>query len=122
MAASAECCAHCGKQGAEFKRCSRCKQACYCGAACQNADWKRHKKKCAPPVPLEDVAMNINAAAATRDWRGILQWEGRMEELVASSQSDDFCSVILSAFSDAYQAGSYETGSKDYALSCVGLL
>jgi len=65
--------------------------------------------------------MNINAAAATRDWRGILQWEGRMEELVASSQSDDFCSVILSAFSDAHQMGWQATGSKDHARSSVGL-
>ena len=28
-AASVETCAHCGKQGVGFKRCSRCKQASY---------------------------------------------------------------------------------------------
>ena len=71
MAASAVRCAHCGKQGVGFKRCSRCKQACYCGAECQNADWKRHKKKCAPPVPLHDVTAKINAAHAAGDWRGL---------------------------------------------------
>jgi len=94
MAASAESCTHCGKQSAGFKRCSVCKRACYCGAECQNSDWKRHKKKCAPPVPLQDVAVKINAAKSTADWRGVLQWEGRMEELLAG-QSDDACSETL---------------------------
>ena len=68
-----ESCAHCDKQGAGFKRCSRCKQAWYCGAKCQNADWKGHKKTCAPPLPLQDVAAKLKAANATRDWRGVLQ-------------------------------------------------
>ena len=120
MAASAESCAHCGKQGVGFKRCSRCKQTSYCGAECQNADWKRHKKKCAPPVSLQDVAVKINAARAIEDWRGVLQWEGRMEELMAP-QSDDDCSVILKAFSYAHQMGFQATGSKDHARSYVGL-
>jgi hypothetical protein len=120
MAASAESCAHCGKQGVVCKRCSRCKQASYCGAACQNADWKRHKKKCAPPVPLQEVVEKINAARATDDWRGVLKWEGRMEELMAP-QSDDVCSQILKAFSRAHYLGFQATGSKDHARSCVAL-
>ena len=121
MVASAESCAHCGKQGAGFKRCSRCKQACYCGVACQNADWKRHKKTCAPPVPLQDVAANIQAANEAQDWRGVLKWEGRMEELVAHLSDDDVCSAILSVFSLAHQMGFQATGSKNHARSVVGL-
>jgi len=121
MAASAESCANCGKQGAGFKRCSLCKQASYCGAECQNADWKRHKRICAPPVPLQDVAARINAADATDDWRGVLQWEGRMEELLAR-QSDDACSETLTIFSYAQQIGYHATGSKDHARSCIGLV
>jgi len=120
MAASAERCVHCDKQGAGFKRCSRCKQACYCGAECQNADWKRHKKKCAPPVPMQDVAAKMNVANATGDWRGVLQWEGRMEELLAR-QSDDDYPGILSVFSMAHYMGLQATGSKDHACSFVGL-
>jgi len=120
MADSAESCAHCGKQGAGFKRCSVCKHACYCGVACQNANWKRHKKTCAPPVPLQDVAAKLNAAQAAGDWRGVLKWEGRMEELMAF-RSDDACSGILAAFSNAHQMGFYATGSKDHARSFVGL-
>jgi len=121
MAASAESCAHCGKQGAGFKRCSVCKHACYCGAACQNANWKRHKTKCAPPVPLQDVPAKINAANTAGDWRGVLQWEGRMEELMAH-MSDDACSGILNVFSYAHHTGFQATGSKDHAHSCVGLM
>jgi hypothetical protein len=123
MVVSADSCAHCGKQGVGFKRCSRCKQACYCGAACQNADWKRHKKKCAPPVTLQNVAVKLDAAEAARDWRGVLQWEGRMEELVAR-QPDGGClaaSEILKVFSNAHQRGYHVTGSEDHACSFVGL-
>jgi len=120
MAASAEICAHCGKQGAGFKRCSRCKQACYCGAACQNADWKRHKKTCAPPVPLQDVAAKINAAQTAGDWREVLKWEGRMEELMAH-RPDDFCLGILSVFANAHRMGFAATSSKDNAHSLAGL-
>jgi len=120
MVASAECCAHCGKQGAGSKRCSRCKQASYCGTECQNADWKRHKKKCAPPVPLHDVAAKLDAAQAAGDWLGVLQWEGRMEELMAL-ESDDDCSNILLVFCEANQMGRQATGSADYASSYAGL-
>jgi len=120
MAARAESCAHCSKQGAGFKRCSRCKQASYCGAKCQNADWKRHKKRCAPPVPLQDFAAKVDAAHAAGDWRGVLKWEGFMEELVAQEPDED-CSGVLSVFSYAHRMGWQATGSKDHARSCIGL-
>jgi len=120
MEASAESCAQCGKKGAGFKSCSVCKHACYCGAACQNANWKRHKKTCAPPVPLQDVSAKLRAAHATGDWRGVVKWEGRMGEMMAL-QSDDFCSGILHVFSHAHHMGFQATGSKDHALSCVGM-
>ena len=121
MADSAESCAHCGKHGAGFKRCSRCKQASYCGVACQNSDWKRHKKTCAPPVPLQDVAAKIKAAHAADEWRGVLKWEGRMEELMAL-RSDEDCLWILSVFCDAHQMGLQATLSKDHARSYAGLV
>jgi hypothetical protein len=122
MADSAESCAHCGKQGAGFKRCSRCKQAFYCGAACQNANWKRHKKNCAPPVPLQDVAAKLNAAQTAKDWREVLRWEGRMQELMAHQSDDDECSRILLLFSNAHQMGWQATGNKDHARSFAGLV
>ena len=120
MAESAENCAHCGKQGAGFKRCSVCKHASYCGAGCQNADWKRHKKKCAPPLPLQDVLAKLDAAHSAGDWRGVLKWQGRMEELVAR-QSDDASSEVLNAFSAAHTIGYQATRSEDHARSSIKL-
>ena len=122
MADRVESCAHCGKQGAGFKRCSVCKQASYCGAACQNANWKHHKKKCAPPVPLQDVAATVHAAQTAGDWRGVLKWEGRMEELMLQLPDGACLQGILTAFSDAHQAGFQATGSTDNARSYVGLV
>jgi hypothetical protein len=72
-------------------------------------------------VPLQDVAAKINAAQAAGDWRGVLKWEGRMEELMAG-EPDNSCSKILRAFSWAHQMGSQATGLNDHAHSYVGLL
>ena len=76
-------CSYCGKQHAALKRCSHCKQASYCGAECQNAAWKGHKKKC---VTLEEVFEKVWAAAAGEDgvgdWRKVLKWEGHMEAMM----------------------------------------
>ncbi|KAJ1481591.1 hypothetical protein T484DRAFT_1625465 [Baffinella frigidus] len=56
MAASATSCAHCGKQGVSFKRLSRCNNGSYCGAECQRADWKQHKKTCVPAGQLPEAS------------------------------------------------------------------
>jgi len=113
-------CACCGVQGVAFKHCSRCLQASYCGAECQKVDWKRHKKKCTPPVSQQEVILNIQTAQAAGDWREVLKWEGRMEELLARCSSDDYkCSKILYCFSQARARGYGATGSEDHARSCV---
>eukprot|EP00745_Piridium_sociabile_P020289 TRINITY_DN31169_c0_g1_i3.p2 TRINITY_DN31169_c0_g1~~TRINITY_DN31169_c0_g1_i3.p2 ORF type:complete len:173 (-),score=10.83 TRINITY_DN31169_c0_g1_i3:272-790(-) len=41
---SIKCCTRCGKPASQ--RCSRCKNAIYCGANCQMDDWKNHKLSC----------------------------------------------------------------------------
>ena len=42
-------CNHCGAKSSNLKACSGCRSSCdaayYCNAACQKADWPRHKKK-----------------------------------------------------------------------------
>jgi len=113
-------CAHCGKPGRALKRCSICKRAWYCGAACQNAAWKRHKKTCAPPLSTEDVRARVDAAGKADDWREVLKWEGRMDELI-EGQSDATCELILRIFRVAHASGSLSTGSPHHALSSIRL-
>ena len=39
-------CAACGKQQLQMLKCSRCKAAFYCDAACQKRHWREHKAAC----------------------------------------------------------------------------
>jgi len=137
---SARCCAHCGKQGVGFPRCLVCKQAYYCGAGCQKADWKRHKNTCAPPLPvhavmevlaaqgadaLHAVMEKVLAADGADDWRGMLKWEGRVEELMEGIQGEQLPPAmrdfILSTLVVAHSQGLASTGSRDHAISIIGL-
>jgi hypothetical protein len=71
-------------------------------------------------VTLDDVVERVNAANLRGDWREVLKWEGRMEEMM-EHQPDDFCNLTLAVFSDA-QSGAFDsTGSKDNSLSIVRL-
>ena len=110
-------CSYCGKECSELKRCSVCKHASYCGAACQNAAWKKHKKTC---VTLEEVRKRVDAAAEGRDWRGVLKWEDRMEQLLQGG-SDASRDRILCNFKGAHTTGMIATGSTGHALAVVRL-
>jgi hypothetical protein len=121
-------CASCGKPGTALKRCPVCKQAWYCGAECQNAAWKQHRKTCAPPLSLDDVWEKMRAAGASDDWREVLKWEGRMEELMAgqsdhyrSHWSDERCNAILLQFEIAHSSLRRSTGSTDHTFSLITL-
>jgi len=111
-------CSHCGKECDELKRCSVCKHASYCGAACQNAAWKKHKKIC---VTLEEVRKRVDAALEGDDWRGVLKWEGRLGQLL-EERSDATRDFFLYNFTWAHTSGMHATGSTDHALAAVRLL
>lgn len=53
-------CDGCGQYSVGLRRCSRCHQAWFCGAACLAANWKRHKPACAAAA----AAAAAQAAAA----------------------------------------------------------
>jgi len=110
-------CSQCGKQRKALKRCSRCKQASYCSAGCQIAAWKGHKKTC---VTLDDVVERVNAAHIREDWRAVLKWEGRMEEMM-ENRTDTGCNTILEVFVDAHGRAFRSTGSKEDSLSVIRL-
>lgn len=60
--------------GLELKACSRCRAACYCGAACQKAHWATHKPACKKlTADLADLA-GIEASGFHDDlsWRAHL--------------------------------------------------
>ena len=113
-------CGHCGKQGTALKRCSNCKHVWYCGAACQNAAWKRHKRMCAPPLSTEEVRARVGAAIKANDWREVIKWEGRKDELM-EGQPDDNCEIILLSFRGAHDLGASSTGSPHHSLSSIRL-
>ena len=115
-------CSHCGKQGAELKRCSGCKQTWYCGAECQTAGWKKHKKKCAPALPLKTFFEEMRAPGAFHDWRGILKWEGRLQELLQFGQEIGGDSIqVLWFFSHAHMMATKSTGIRHHALSSISI-
>ena len=125
MSASGDICAECGKQAAGFKRCSVCKQASYCGVACQKAAWQSHKKKCSPqPMSVNDVAVKLEAAWEARDWKGMLQLESRMDDLMDSVRTDgDFVQIlILSRFSSAHIMAFQARPGKEDEIACARLL
>ena len=111
-------CSECGKGGGDLQRCSTCKQTWYCGAQCQKAGWKRHKKTCVPlkEVRLETVASmqdvwgRLSTANNSLDWPGVLKWEGRLDELMAY-RDDAGCDEILGIFIQAHSrmAGTFGT-------------
>jgi len=116
MEASAASCTHCGKEGVALKRCMRCKQASYCGAECQKSGWMLHKEIC---KNLEDVRERVSVAYNTQEWREVLKWEGRMEELLAN-QPDESTMEGLDHFLVAHKAlmmkdTSMAEGSKDHS-------
>ena len=110
-------CSHCGKECEELKRCSVCKHASYCGAACQNAAWKKHKKTC---VTLEEVRKRVAVAEGDNDWRGVLKWEGRLGQQL-EGRSDADRNDTLDSFMWAHTRGMQATGSADHALTAVRL-
>ena len=124
---SAASCAHCGTQVLAIKKCSICKQVGYCGAECQKAGWKGHKKTCEPPLPINKVFEKVVAAYEAKDWRGVFKLEGRMEEMmlfrrmavIFEGTADSGCEAVLAIFASAHEL--VPTGRHDHALSVIRL-
>ncbi|KAJ1477722.1 hypothetical protein T484DRAFT_1820172 [Baffinella frigidus] len=112
MSATSGSCSHCGKQGVALKRCARCLETSYCGAECQKAAWKGgHKMACMPPLlPPGEVFDKVKAAYAGGDWKEVIKWQGRLDDLL-EGRSDVVCNNILFAFSVAHRETASETAS-----------
>jgi len=119
-------CAYCRKPGRALKHCS-IMHIWYCGAECQNAARKQHKRPCAQPLSTEDVRARVDEAYDADDWREVLKWEGRMDELM-EEQLDATCEIILRRFRAAHDmgtmstvSGTLPTGSPHHSLSSIRL-
>ena len=71
-------------------------------------------------MTLAEVVERMHAAHFREDWRGVLKWEGRMDEMM-KNQLDARCNTILLVFVDAHGRAFNSTGSKDHSLSIVQL-
>ena len=120
MTAIPGCCAHCGKHGTELRRCSRCRLASYCGAECQRAGWKLHKAACAPKLSIKEVVQKLDAAHEADDWRAVLKFEGRVDEMLAIFP-DNVRAETLAYFTYAHGRGLNSTGKKEHAVSAIAL-
>ena len=134
-----ETCSHCGKQwtGAVLKRCSICKEASYCGPECQNAAWKKHKKKCAPPVLLckdvlkakvlseQEKHVNLKTAHDAGNWKGVLAMEGRLEEMMEAAnggtQPPEYRLWVLKAFLRARSQQGDIPGNNEHVVAMARL-
>ena len=56
-------CFECGRAAEKLSRCSKCKVAKYCSAACQRTAWARHKYSCGTALP---TAVTVREATAVR--------------------------------------------------------
>mmetsp|Transcript_56094 Transcript_56094/g.133904 ORF Transcript_56094/g.133904 Transcript_56094/m.133904 type:complete len:296 (-) Transcript_56094:42-929(-) len=65
----------------------------------------------------------VRAADATDDWREVLKWQGRLEELMAfiPEPPSDVSEQVLALFLEAHRKGVASTGSTEHALPMVAL-
>lgn len=100
MAASKATCAHCGKEGVGFQRCSTCKQISYCGAQCQKAAWKGHKKICAKPRPATELLRGVVRDTPTHEVDAL---ESLIDALFKTNAIDE-AEPLVKRYRDAAEA------------------
>ena len=73
-------------------------------------------------MSLDEVFEKVNAAHLREDWREVLKWEGRKDEMM-ERQPDAACNNILGVFASAHRRGFKSTVdfSHDHSLSIVRL-
>jgi hypothetical protein len=116
---SKKVCRSCSKEpttgGPQLMACSTCKQAHYCNATCQKADWKHHKKICTSTKETGVTTTDIKSRNATVQGfiiqemysiREALRVEGRKAR---ASRLIELCIVIdFTVTAPGKEAGSFE--------------
>ena len=106
-------CARCFSQPAKLMRCTRCKWARYCCAACQRADWPDHKHECRALAVVDSPLHSLPDAACADLMLAARCLRRRHGNGKASSSSSDSHAAF-----DALEAG--EPSESDLALAALG--
>ena len=69
---------------------------------------------------MQAVIEAVTAADDANDWKGVLQHQGRMEEML-DGQPDILKEIMLRTFIKAQEAAMFSTALTGYALSAVKL-
>jgi len=77
-------------------------------------------------VPVQVVFARVAEASADQDWRGVLQWKGRMEELMEDFAEDLrerelILSLFISAHRERHVSEYFSSGSADSLVAIVEL-
>jgi len=102
-----------------MQRCGVCKDTHYCGAACQKADWKQHKKTCSPPLRIEQVNREFDQAVDNGDWRAVIKFEPRIDEMLKGHNF--IANYMLRSFASAHEQGYAATGDQEHLHATIRL-
>ena len=72
-------------------------------------------------MTIEEVRKRVRAALRGENWRGVLKWEGRLEQLLLEGRSDAIRDCFLNTFKWAHEVASKSTGSTHHAFAVVRL-
>jgi len=73
-------------------------------------------------MSVDDVTVKLEAAWKARDWKGMLQWESRMDDLLDSCRTDGDLVKILSRFSNAHIMAFQARPGREDEDACARLL
>ena len=111
-------CGSCGTAAAA-QQCSRCKKAWYCGADCQLADWKAHKKQCKKKCAQQQGRRQAHPGA------GVVPAEAEHAEtnngsVLVPTLAERTCSGCSGRFDQsAFSGGQWKKGAKRRCKTCV---
>lgn len=84
-AAPPRACDFCGSEAEKLLRCTRCRQAAYCGPACQRSAWGSHKASCAAAAAAKDGEARSGAGEAAASGSRVAAQETRPEPGTAAA-------------------------------------
>ena len=101
-------------------RCQNCSVTLNFTASWQEGAKKREVRE-RIEVNLRKAIEKFGEAYAVEDWRGVLKWEGLMEDIIEADGKDATRDAFLMGFARAHVAMRFETGGIEHGLEAVRL-